>query len=124
RGPAHSAVQTTGNAVVEGFSPSRGIPRPVPGGLRWDGEVVGVSTLSLTQARSAYARRDWRAVYEHLHPVREELDAEDLVVLAEAAWWLGDVPASRALAERAFEGLLTAGAVERAAERAQRLALS
>lgn len=83
-----------------------------------------MSTLPVTQARSAYARRDWRAVYEHLHPVREELDAEDLVVLAEAAWWLGDVSASRALAERAFEGLLAAGAVEKATDRAQRLALS
>ncbi len=78
----------------------------------------------VSDARAAYGRRNWRAVYDGLDPVRTDLDPADLAVLGEAAWWLGDTPTSMAIAEDVFQRLIAAGELERAADTAMRLSLA
>ena len=78
----------------------------------------------VSEARAAYGRRNWRAVYDGLDPVRTDLDPDDLAVLGEAAWWLGDTPTSMAIAEDVFQRLIAAGELERAADTAMRLSLA
>jgi DNA-binding NarL/FixJ family response regulator len=79
--------------------------------------------VSVVEAREACARGDWRAAYDALSPAREELDPADLEVLALAAWWLGDSPASMAVSEELYQRLVASGAHRQAAERAMRLSL-
>ncbi len=76
------------------------------------------------EVRDAYARRDWRAVYERLVPRRQELEVRDLAVLGEAAWWLGETPESVAVGEDVYQRLHEAGDAEQAADCALRLALA
>lgn len=79
--------------------------------------------MSVAVAREASTRGDWRAAYDALATDREHLDAPGLELLAEAAWWLGDSPASMAISEQLYQRLLTAGSEPQAANRALRLAL-
>lgn len=50
----------------------------------------------VTVGRDAFARQDWRAAHDELARSRPELTTADLELLAEAAWWMGDSPQSRA----------------------------
>src|SRR5687767_13652469 len=81
-------------------------------------------TLSVAEAREASKRRDWRAVYNGLLPRRDELGPDDLSILGDALWWLGDAPSSMELVEDVYQRLLADGSQEHAADRAQRLALA
>jgi DNA-binding NarL/FixJ family response regulator len=81
-------------------------------------------SLSVTEAREASRRRDWRAVYHGLQPRRDELGPDGLSILSDALWWLGDAPTSMELVEDVYQRLLADGAEEHAADRAQRLALA
>jgi ATP/maltotriose-dependent transcriptional regulator MalT len=83
-----------------------------------------VTTTVVAEARAAYARQDWRAAYSALEPLQADLGTDDLEVLGEAAWWLGDTPTSMAVAEDVYQRLLATGARDEAADRAQRLTLS
>ena len=58
-------------------------------------------------ARRASAASDWSSALENLSVARAEggLEVDDLATMARAAWWLGRVPESLALAEEAFRGL-------------------
>ena len=67
-----------------------------------------MTTTAVAEARAAYARQDWRAAYSALEPLRADLGTDDLEVLSEAAWWLGDTPTSMAVAEDVYQRLLAA----------------
>ena len=79
--------------------------------------------MSETTAREAHARGDWRATYDALSPSRGHLDASDLALLADAAWWLGDSPESMAVSEELYQRLIATGSDAEAADRAIRLAM-
>ena len=79
--------------------------------------------MSVTDARAAYARGDWRAAYDALARERDDLDPAALAMLADAAWWLGDSPESMAVSEELYQRLLAAGSDAEAADRALRLAM-
>lgn len=79
--------------------------------------------MSVTAARAAYDRGDWRAAYESLEPHRDQLDTDDLDLLGRAAWWLGDSPFSMSVSEDLYQRLRARGADQQAADRALRLAL-
>jgi DNA-binding CsgD family transcriptional regulator len=81
-------------------------------------------SLSVAEAREASKRRDWRAVYDGLQPRRDELGADDLSILGDALWWLGDAPSSMELVEDVYQRLLADGSDDHATDRAQRLALA
>ena len=80
---------------------------------------------NVQRARAAYAAGQWSAAREALRRQRRTtaLDPDDLALLATCEWWLGDIPASVALAELAFRQQLAAGRVEAAARGALDLAL-
>lgn len=63
------------------------------------------------QARAALARHEWRAALDDLTAADEqgELDAEALELLAEAAWWSGQLPAAIDARERAYAAATRAG---------------
>jgi DNA-binding CsgD family transcriptional regulator len=56
--------------------------------------------------RRAYAASDWAGALAQFSAARADraLDPEDVEAMARAAWWLGRVPESLALAEEAFRG--------------------
>jgi DNA-binding CsgD family transcriptional regulator len=60
---------------------------------------------TVSAARAAFARRDWRTAYDTLNPEREHLATADLELLAQAAWWLGDGPGAMDLGEELFHRL-------------------
>lgn len=80
--------------------------------------------MSVASAREAFERRDWRAAYDALAADRAELDTDDLALLADAAWWLGNAPMSMEISEEIYQRLRAAGDDEQAADRALRLALA
>ena len=80
--------------------------------------------MSVATAREAYERREWRAAFDALAADRAGLDTDDLALLGDAAWWLGDVATSMAVSEELFQRLQAAGATEQAADRAIRLSLA
>lgn len=67
--------------------------------------------VQLRSAREAFARGEWRAASDVLRHVDEcgALDVSDVDLLARALWFLGEIPESLALSERAFAGYLGAG---------------
>ncbi len=80
----------------------------------------------LDAAREAYARQRWQQAYEAYHAAVEDgsedrasgveaLVLEDLIALADAAWWVGRTDESLRLSERAFRLLLADGQEEAAA---------
>ena len=83
-----------------------------------------MTTTAVAEGRAAYARQDWQATYAALEPLRADLGTDDLEVLGEAAWWLGDTPTAMAVAEDVYQRLLAAEARDAAADQAQRLTLS
>jgi DNA-binding NarL/FixJ family response regulator len=74
----------------------------------------------LAAARAAFATRHWTEAYEGFLAARQEvpLDADDLSALARAAWWLGLMDASLAVAEEAYGRYLEASDNRPAAMRA------
>ena len=77
---------------------------------------------TVSTARAAFARRDWRTAYDTLNPERDHLSIPDLELLAQAAWWLGDGPGAMDLGEGLFHRLREED-VEAAAMVALRLSL-
>jgi DNA-binding NarL/FixJ family response regulator len=78
-----------------------------------DGEAQDLLGL----ARGALERRDYRTAYQTLREVdeRRPLPLDDLSMLADAAWWLGQITEFLDLTERLHRGYLEDGQVERAA---------
>jgi class 3 adenylate cyclase len=71
---------------------------------------------ALERARAALARHEWRAALDDLTAAdaNGELDASGLELLAEAAWWSGQLPAAIEARERAYASATRAGNVEEA----------
>src|SRR5207237_3420412 len=74
--------------------------------------------------REALARHDWQEAFDALTSADAsgELSAEELVLLADASWWVGRMTDSIDARERAFAAFLKADQPERAAWCAARLA--
>lgn len=72
---------------------------------------------ALTAGREALERHAWREAYEHLVEAdrSESLSADDLELLAKAAWWSGHGEETIDAMERAYEAHLGAGNRSRAA---------
>jgi class 3 adenylate cyclase len=68
------------------------------------------------QARAALARHEWRAAYDILSraDARGELQAADLELLAQAAWWTGQLPQAIEVRERAYAAASRSGDLESA----------
>jgi len=80
--------------------------------------------VATAAAREAFDRHDWQAVVDTLDHDRSGLDTDDLALLGEAAWWLGDSPMSMEVSEKIFQQLRATGAEQQAADRALRLSLA
>src|SRR5687767_1968155 len=64
----------------------------------------------LAKARDAVASRDWATAFAAFSAVHvDSLAPDDLDSLAQAAWWLGEMDASIAAHERAYELYLADG---------------
>jgi DNA-binding NarL/FixJ family response regulator len=62
---------------------------------------------SLTQARQAYAARDWRSAAARFDAVAtERLTADDLAAYADAVWWLGRIEDNLRLSTAACDAFL------------------
>ncbi len=70
----------------------------------------------LAAGRAAAARGAWREAYDNLKPSERELSGEDLEVLAESAWWLGNLDEAIGLRERAHSMYLKEGSKLRAVQ--------
>lgn len=79
----------------------------------------------ITGARAAYARRDWPAARNGLLAARTTagLELQDLDALADAMWWLGNIPESQSVAEELYRGLAAGGDRPAAAMKAIALSL-
>ncbi len=68
-------------------------------------------------ARAALERRDYRAAYDALRRADAEkpLPPDDLSMLADAAWWLGQISEFLSLTERLHNAYLETGRLDRAA---------
>lgn len=86
-------------------------------------DVAGEAQVAIATARRAAARQQWRAAFEALSPYAksDRLSAGDLEILAEAAFWSGDLEACINAHERAYAQWLSEGNRERAARAALRL---
>ncbi|HEX6149895.1 LuxR C-terminal-related transcriptional regulator [Nocardioides sp.] len=80
--------------------------------------------MATAAVRDAYERRDWRAVVDRLGGDRSALDTDDLVLLSDAAWWLGDSPTAMEISEEVYQRLRADGDEPAAADRALRLAMA
>ncbi len=82
-------------------------------------------TATLERARKALDEHAWQEAYEALVSVadREDLSAEDLERLAEAAWWSAHPTESIEAFERAYAAFTAAGEPRHAARVALRLAM-
>lgn len=70
----------------------------------------GTGPAGLAAAREAYWRRDWVAARTGLLAAQSEapLDADDLFLLADCAWWLGDLDAALPALQEAHRRYLDA----------------
>ena len=75
--------------------------------------------------RRAFAEGDWAGAHDQLSRARQssDLEVDDLVLLARAAWLLSRVPEALAAAEAAFHGLCDVGRTEEAAMNALQLSM-
>jgi DNA-binding NarL/FixJ family response regulator len=87
---------------------------------------MGNGSDPLRTAREAFARRDWLAAREGFNAVRqtEELSADDLNSLGDAAWWIGDVDEALSAYEGAYRLYLQGEMPRQAATSALGLAVS
>ena len=98
--PSARTTRAPGAAGASGASGAEAVPRAVDSAYPEPWLVTPVA-----EAREAYARRDWRAVYDGLLPMRDSLATDDLATLGEATWWLGDTTTSMAMAEDVYQRL-------------------
>jgi class 3 adenylate cyclase len=70
----------------------------------------------IEEAQAALARHEWRSAYELLSKAdaEERLPPQALELLAEAAWWTGQLPMAIEIRERAYAAALKAGESETA----------
>jgi len=75
-------------------------------------------------ARAALARHEWRSAFDGLSAAdaKETLTPEALELLAQAAWWTGQLPVAIESRERAFAGALKSGDMQTAVQVALNLA--
>jgi class 3 adenylate cyclase len=68
-------------------------------------------TQTLTSGREAFDRHSWDEAYSELSSADQDggLGPEDLELLADAAWWSGNVDESIDALERAYQGHIQAG---------------
>lgn len=80
-------------------------------------------TTALENAREAYRRHDWVSAYDSFHAAREQaaLAVDDLVMLADAAWWLGRTDETLALTDEIYRYRLDRGEVAPAARLAMEI---
>jgi DNA-binding CsgD family transcriptional regulator len=78
----------------------------------------------LADARAAHAHRDFRTAYRLMRAAggADLLRSDDLLLLADAAWWLGEISQVMALSEALHHRFLDEGSIDRAALRAVDLA--
>ncbi|HEU4319776.1 MAG TPA: adenylate/guanylate cyclase domain-containing protein [Acidimicrobiia bacterium] len=78
---------------------------------------------SITAGREAYGRNSWEEAYQELKSAdgSDDFDPDDLVLLADAAWFSGRVEESTQTLERAYLGYVDEGAPDSAAVIAIRL---
>jgi tetratricopeptide (TPR) repeat protein len=83
---------------------ARGATAPLP-------PLVLPDAGQLERGRAAYGRAAWREAFEALAAAdaADDLDAEDLERLGEAAWWLSEGPACIRARERAYRRYLDRG---------------
>jgi class 3 adenylate cyclase len=81
-------------------------------------------TSLVETARAALGRHEWRAAFDALSKAdsQERLSPEALELLAQAAWWTGQLPVTIDARERAFAAATKAGDLEGAAIAAINLA--
>ena len=80
-------------------------------------QVPDTSTGSLLEtARAALARHEWRSAFDTLSAAdaQEPLPADQLELLADAAWWTGQLPVAIEVRERAFANASKAGDMQTA----------
>src|SRR6185312_9747755 len=89
-----------------------------------DPAAAGGVLPDLVRGRAAFGRGAWREAYDHLTAASAgaELEAEDLVCLAEAAWWVADGRTSLRAREQAYRAYLQRGELRVAAAMALALA--
>ena len=70
----------------------------------------------LDTARAALARHEWRAAFDALAvaDAKDGLEPDGLALLAEAAWWTGQMPVAIETRERAFAHAIKAGDMQTA----------
>jgi DNA-binding NarL/FixJ family response regulator len=80
----------------------------------------------LTEARAAFDRRDWTSARAGLRAAWEHggLEAGDLSILADSAWWLGDLEEAVTAYEEAYRLYVDGGLPEQAATAALDIAVS
>jgi class 3 adenylate cyclase len=79
---------------------------------------------AVATARAAMDRHEWRAAFDRLSEAdaSQQLDPEALALLADAAWWTGQLPVAIDALERAFAIAMREGNFEAAVLAAVRLA--
>jgi len=89
-----------------------------------DPGTAGGALPDLVRGRAAFGRGAWREAYDHLTGASAsgELEAEDLVRLAEAAWWVADGRTAVRAREQAYRFYVQRGEVRVAASLALALA--
>ena len=72
--------------------------------------------MAVDAARAALARHEWRSAFDLLSEAdaKETLTPEGLELLAQAAWWTGQMPVAIEVRERAYAAALKAGNTEAA----------
>lgn len=85
----------------------------------WEGKFVAqtVEGSPLARGREARGRHAWREAYELLNQAdaSEQLCADDLAGLSEAAWWIGQIDDCMSARERAYTAFLDEGKPQLAA---------
>ena len=78
----------------------------------------------LASARAAHSRRDFRTAYRSMLAAGrvDDLPSDDLRLLADAAWWLGEISEVMSLTEALHQRYLKRGSLDRAALQAVDLA--
>jgi ATP/maltotriose-dependent transcriptional regulator MalT len=81
---------------------------------------------AIAEARAAFSAHNWPLAFDLLSraDVENELSAEDLDALGDAAWWLGRLDDSVSARQRAYESYLRSGDGDRAAMAALATALA
>lgn len=73
--------------------------------------MQGTGSSLVEEGRSAIERHEWRAAYDRLSEADQQgqLPPAELELLAQAAWWTGQLPVAIDVRERAYAGAIKAG---------------